>query len=240
MPKSQFTAIQLDDIHRESCEREAALFQPRMEISISVSAAKRIVPPRGEAATIYDELIGVTRPEDRAPPFNYTEDPKLGIRYTSCGSAATKNAPTSAVAKYVTSIEHIKKEEYKEMRRAQVASGEKTWAQIREEEKDDFVEGMRQSVANVQLPPKERYLEPMLSSHVIGWVAPMTQAVNKSQQKWKKANGSSDVTEFASAYALANNGAGIFALTKEEQAARRQLDAERIANREAQKGKQAE
>lgn len=49
-------------------------------------------------------------------------------------------------------------------------------------------------------PPKVKYLEPVLSSHAVGWNLEHAQMWQRRSEKWRRPKATCDVTQYATAY----------------------------------------
>jgi len=80
--------------------------------------------------------------------------------------------------------------------------------------RDDFSDEVTSSLKKIGMTPKERYLEPLTSSHSIGWNHNVANLVSgKFRQRWglKFCKNTCDVTKFANDYAAANGNACLYA-----------------------------
>merc|ERR550514_209732 len=48
--------------------------------------------------------------------------------------------------------------------------------------------------------PKDKYLEPVLSSHAVGWNLEHARLWRRQSEKWRRPKGTCDVTQYATAY----------------------------------------
>lgn len=55
-----------------------------------------------------------------------------------------------------------------------------------------------------QRPPKVKYLEPVLSSHAVGWNLEHAKLWQRRSEKWRRPKATCDVTQYATAYYTLN------------------------------------